>query len=66
MTEAEWLECTKPEEMLTFVAWSMAEVAHRKARLFAVACCLRVALLVGKQPRGTRNGRTVCGRLGYP
>ncbi len=38
MTEEEWLACNDPEVMLRF-GWTPA----RKRRLFAVACCARIA-----------------------
>jgi hypothetical protein len=39
MTEAEWLECGSPDEMLTFVH---PAASVRKLRLFGVACCRRI------------------------
>jgi hypothetical protein len=36
MTEAEWLECVEPIEMVNFVGHKASD---RKFRLFAVACC---------------------------
>src|SRR5437016_2524578 len=38
MTEAKWLACTDPQEMLRVVDVSGSK---RKAVLYAVACCLR-------------------------
>jgi hypothetical protein len=39
MTESEWLECTKPDDMLEVVRPGSTE---RKLRLFDVACCRRI------------------------
>src|SRR4051812_26679362 len=39
MTEAEWLGCTEPEEILLFIR---DKVSQRKMRLFALACCRRI------------------------
>jgi hypothetical protein len=39
MTEAEWLSCTDPTEMLRFLK---GEASGKKLRLFAVACCRNV------------------------
>src|SRR5262245_6634951 len=39
MTEAEWLACTDPEQMLRFV---YGRVSNRKLRLFACACSRRI------------------------
>jgi hypothetical protein len=47
MTEAEWLTCRNPDEMLRFVD---ATVSKRKLRLFACACCRRILDLI-PEPR---------------
>jgi hypothetical protein len=43
MTEADWLTCDEPREMLGFLR---ARAGKRKLRLFAVACCRRVWELI--------------------
>jgi hypothetical protein len=39
MTEAEWLECLEPEQMVLAIR---DKVSERKMRLFAIACCRRI------------------------
>jgi len=39
VTEAEWLACTDPVPMLTFL---MSKASNRKLRLFGCACCRQV------------------------
>jgi hypothetical protein len=46
MTEAEWLACTDPEQMLRFLRGTANE---HKLRLFAVACCRRVWHLLNEE-----------------
>jgi len=49
MTEAEWLGCDDPLEMLDFLR-SRSPVSDRKERLFACGCCRRIWHLL-KDPR---------------
>jgi hypothetical protein len=45
MTEAEWLSCRRPEDLL----WVFQQKGRaRKARLFAVACCRRIPRLLSE------------------
>lgn len=51
MTEADWLSCTDPQQMLNSLQWASA-VSDRKARLLAIAVCRRVGhLLVHAESR---------------
>lgn len=43
MTEAEWLACSKPEQLLALLGRKADE---RKRRLFACACCYRIWPLI--------------------
>lgn len=42
MTERDWLEATRPDAMLTYLASRPELATERKLRLFAVACCRRL------------------------
>ena len=46
MTDAEWLACTSPEDMLDV----LRDTSARKLRLFAVACCRRIWDLISEAP----------------
>ena len=46
MTEAEWLACTDPEQMLIHLR---PKAGKRKRRLFMIACCRRVWPLLSDQ-----------------
>jgi hypothetical protein len=46
MTEAEWLACTDPIQMLEFLR---GRAGDRKLRLFAIACCRRIDQLISDQ-----------------
>jgi hypothetical protein len=48
MTEVEWLACTDPKPMLEFHSTSDT-LSERKARLFSVACCRQIWLLIEDQ-----------------
>jgi len=43
MTEAEWMTCSAPAQMVKHLA---SVTNHRKLRLFAVACCRRIWNLI--------------------
>jgi hypothetical protein len=43
MTEAEWLACNNPDKMMEHM---QSQVSARKRRLFALACCRRIAALL--------------------
>jgi hypothetical protein len=48
MTEVEWLQCTDPEKMCSFLGFS---VVVRKWRLYDIACCRRVSHLLSQGGR---------------
>jgi hypothetical protein len=51
MTEADWAECTRPLPMLAYLEARRGS-SDRKLRLFAVACCRRIAtFLTDKRSR---------------
>jgi hypothetical protein len=50
MTEAEWLACEEPTDMLLFIRQHRGmrrQKKQRKQRLFSVACCRRIWPLIG-------------------
>jgi len=64
MTEAEWLACEDPIDMLRFVKqWRTIrkQVKQRKQRLFAIACCRRLWSLIDDER--TRRGIEVVERF---
>jgi hypothetical protein len=58
MTEAEWLACDDPTDMLDFIALTAGEgerqtrSVRRRERLFGVACCRRIWPLIADGVRG--------------
>src|SRR5271163_1972420 len=46
MTEQDWLACTDPENMLTFL---QEQTSKRKLRLFAAACCRSITHLIDNE-----------------
>ncbi len=48
MTEDQWLARTDPRPMLDFLA-KTGKVSQRKARLFCVACCRRLSILLADE-----------------
>src|SRR5215469_16481639 len=62
MTEAEWLACTDPEKMLTFLRErENGRYTRRKVRLFMCACCRRIWGLIPPGP--SREALEVAERL---
>ena len=64
MTEAEWLACTNPQEML--VALRSRKVSERKLRLFFVGCARAAWDLIGRDDirRAVGDGRALRRRGG--
>jgi hypothetical protein len=48
MKESDWATCQEPQVMQEFLRNS-GKVSERKLRLFAVACCRRIAIEVGER-----------------
>jgi hypothetical protein len=46
INEADWLDCTDPQKMLEFLR---GKTRNRKPRLFAIACCRRIWILMHDQ-----------------
>src|SRR5262245_14314217 len=57
MTEAEWLACTDPQEMLRFLRRNASD---RKLRLFAVACSRRIWSWIDDLGRNAVNVAESC------
>jgi hypothetical protein len=51
MDESVWLSCADPAPMIAFL---QGKVRHRKLRLFAVACCRRIDVVL-RDPRSQRG-----------
>jgi hypothetical protein len=51
MTEQEWLGCSEPEEMITFLRIRSDPLTVRNSRLFCCACCRRIWHLLFPEAR---------------